>query len=150
MIAIGSDHGGFELKEEIKKYLNELNIPYTDVGPFNDERTDYPIYAEKVAKLIQSGEADNGILCCKSGAGMVIAANKFDGIRATIGFSEDVTRAAKADDNVNVLVLAAWHINVSEAVKIVRTWIATEFKGGRYQERLQMINEIEQREKNRG
>ena len=146
MIAIGSEHGGFKLKEEIKKYLDENNIKYNDFGSFNEERTDYPFYAEKVAKAIQKKECDSGILICKSGAGMTIAANKFKGIRATIGFNKEVTIASKADDDINVLVLPAEYMNVSQAVSIVRVWIATEFKGGRYEERLQMIENIEKNE----
>ena len=93
MIAIGSDHGGFELKEEIKKYFEENDIKYKDYGTLNQERTDYPIYAEKVAKAIQSKECDKGVLICKSGAGMTIVANKFKGIRAALGFNKEVTRS---------------------------------------------------------
>lgn len=146
MIAIGADHGGFKLKEEIKKYLDENDIKYEDFGTFNEERTDYPIYAEKVAKSIQNKKCECGILICKSGAGMTIAANKFKGIRATIGFNQEVIRASKADDDINVLVLPAEYINISEAVAITRIWIATQFKGGRYEERLQMIENIEKNE----
>ena len=146
MIAIGSDHGGFKLKEEIKKYLDENNIKYKDYGTFDEERTDYPIYAEKVAKAIQSKECDEGILICKSGAGMTITANKFKGIRATIGFNKEVTIASKADDDVNVLVLSSEYMTISQAVAVVRVWLATEFKGGRYEERLQMIENIEKNE----
>lgn len=144
MIALGSDHGGYGFKEELKKYLDELGIDYKDFGTYDEERTDYPIYAEKVAKSVQSKECENGILICKSGAGMTIVANKFAGIRATIGFNEEVTRASKADDDINVLVLPAQYVNVSSMVAIVRVWLGTEFKGGRYEERLQMIEKIEQ------
>ena len=148
MIAIGSDHGGFKLKEEIKKYLDENDIKYKDYGTFDEERTDYPIYAEKVAKAIQSKECDEGILICKSGAGMTITANKFKGIRATIGFNKEVTIASKADDDINVLVLSSEYMTISQAVAVVRVWLATEFKGGRYEERLRMIENIEQNEIN--
>lgn len=146
MIALGSDHGGFKLKEEIKVFLDETDIKYKDFGTYDEERTDYPIYAEKVSKSIQKKECDVGILICKSGAGMVITANKFKGIRATIGFNKEVTMASKADDNVNVLVLPSEYINISQAVSIVRVWLATEFKNGRYEERLQMIENIEENE----
>ena len=143
MIALGSDHGGYDLKEEIKKYLDEIGIEYIDYGTNSKERTDYPIYAEKVAKSIQSKECDSGILICKSGAGMTIVANKFKGIRSALGINEEVSRASKADDNINVLVLPAQYITTSTAIAIIRAWIGTEFKGGRYSERLQMIKEIE-------
>jgi ribose 5-phosphate isomerase B len=143
MISLGSDHGGYELKEEIKKYLDEIGIEYKDCGTDSKERTDYPIFAERVAKSIQSKECDSGILICKSGAGMTIVANKFKGIRAALGINEEVSRASKADDNINVLVLPAQYITLSVAIASIRAWIATEFKGGRYSERLQMIKEIE-------
>ncbi len=143
MIAIGSDHGGYKLKEEIKKYLEEKNIEYKDVGTDSEERTDYPIYAKKVAELIQSKECDKGILLCKSGCGMAIVANKFKGIRAGLVINENEARLAKADDNINVITISGNNTVIEEAIKIIRMWIGTEFKGGRYQERIEMINEIE-------
>jgi len=146
MIALGSDHGGFKLKEEIKKILEEKDIKYKDYGSFSEIRTDYPIYAEKVARSIQNKECDTGILVCKSGAGMTIAVNKFKGIRAALAFNEEVSKASKADDNINVLILPADYISISNAISIIRVWIATEFKGGRYEERLQMIENIEKNE----
>ena len=146
MIAIGADHGGFKLKEEIKKYLDENDIKYKDFGTYNEERTDYPIYAEKVARAIQEKKCDTGILICKSGAGMTIAANKFKGIRAALGFNKEVATASKADDDMNILVLPAEYISMSCAISIVRAWIATEFKGERYKDRLQMIENIEKKE----
>lgn len=143
MIALGSDHGGYKLKEEVKKYLEEIGIEYKDCGTYDEERTDYPIYAEKVAKTVQSKECDRGILICKSGAGMTIVANKFKGIRAALGINEEVSRASKADDDINVLVLPSQYITTSAAIASIRAWIGTSFKGGRYLERIQMIKEIE-------
>lgn len=143
MIALGSDHGGFKLKEEIKKYLEELGIEYKDFGTYNEERTDYPIYAEKVAKSIQNKECEKGILICKSGAGMTITANKFKGIRAAVVINEEMARAVKSDDDVNIIVFPAQYISVSNAISTTRNWIVTEFKEGRYFERLQMIEKIE-------
>ena len=143
MIAIGADHGGYELKEEIKKYFEEINIEYKDYGTYDKARTDYPIYAKKVAEAIQKKEADSGILICKSGAGMTITANKFKGIRAALCFNKEVAMASKSDDNINVLVLCSENIKASEAIATIRAWIATEFKQGRYKERLEMIEEIE-------
>lgn len=143
MIALGSDHGGYKLKEEIKKYLEEIGIEYKDYGTYSEERTDYPIFAENVAKAVQSKECDKGILICKSGAGMTIVANKFKGIRAALGINEEVSRASKADDDINVLVLPSQYITTSASIASVRAWIGTSFKGGRYLERLQMIKEIE-------
>ena len=143
MIAIGSDHGGYKLKEEIKKYLDEKEIKYIDFGTNSEERTDYPIYAKKVATAITTGECDKGILFCRSGQGMAIVANKFKGIRAADVNNEEAARFGKADDDINVLTLGGDYLTVNQAVCIIRTWLATEFKQGRYQERIQMIEEIE-------
>lgn len=143
MIAIGCDHGGYKLKEEIKKYLEEIGLEFKDFGSFNEERTDYPIYAKEVAKAVSNGECDSGILICRSGHGMSITANKFKGVRAASVTNEDDARFAKADDNINVMTLGADCLETKEAIRIMRTWIATEFKGGRYQERIDMIEEIE-------
>lgn len=143
MIALGSDHGGYNLKEEIKKYLDEKQIEYKDYGTYSPERTDYPIYAKKVAQAVQNGECDKAILFCRSGHGVAIVANKFKGIRAADIHNEEAARFAKADDNVNVITLGGDYLTVNEAVCIIRTWLATEFKQGRYQERIQMIEEIE-------
>ena len=143
MLAIASDHGGYKLKEEIKKYLNEIEIEYKDFGTDSEERTDYPIYAKKVAESITNNECDKGILICKSGCGMAIVANKFKGIRAGLVENEEEARFAKADDNINIVTISGNNTSVSEAIKIIRMWLATEFKGGRYQERIEMINNIE-------
>ena len=143
MIALGSDHGGYKLKEEIKKYLEEIQIEYKDFGTNTEERTDYPIYAEEVAKSIIKKECDKGILLCTSGCGMVIVANKFKGIRAGQVINEEDAKSAKADDNVNVITISGKNTPIQEAIKIIRTWIGTEFKGGRYQERIDMIEKIE-------
>lgn len=144
MIAIGSDHGGYKLKEEIKKYLEEIGIEYKDFGTNNEERTDYPIYAKKVAKAIQNKECDKGILVCKSSYGMTIVANKFKGVRAASITNEEAAKFAKADDDVNVVTLAENDINTNQAICIIRNWLAAEFKGGRYEERLKMVEEIEE------
>ena len=146
MIALGADHGGFKAKEEIKKYLNEKEIDYWDYGTDYIARTDYPIYAEKVAKGIQDKQCDSGILICKSGAGMTVAANKFKGIRAAMAVNEEMAKVIKSDDNINVLVIPAEFLRISQIIAIVRVWIGTEFKEGRYAERLKMVEQIEMRE----
>lgn len=144
MIAIGCDHGGYKLKEEIKRYLEEIGVEYKDFGSYDEQRTDYPIYAKEVAISIMNKECEKGILICRSGHGMAVAANKFKGIRAANINSEEEAKFAKADDNINVLTLGADYVKTDEAIRIMRVWLATEFKGGRYQERLDMIKEIEQ------
>lgn len=143
MIAIGSDHGGYVLKEKIKKYLEEKKISYIDCGTYSEERTDYPIFAKKVAQEIQSKRADKGILVCRSGYGMTVVANKFKGIRAAAIYEEESAKFAKADDDINVITLGGDYLTENQAICIIRNWLATEFKGGRYAERLKMIEEIE-------
>ena len=143
MIAIGCDHGGYKLKEEIKKYLEEIGIEYKDCGTYSEERTDYPIYAKAVAEAIVNKECDKGILICKSGCGMLITANKFKGIRAGYVTNEDEAKFAKSDDNINIVAISGKNTKVEEAIRIIRMWLGTEFKGGRYQERLDMIERIE-------
>ena len=143
MIAIGSDHGGYKLKEEIKKYFDEKGIEYRDFGTDSEERTDYPIYAKKVAQAVQSKECEGGILLCRSGYGMTVVANKFKGIRAASIHDQESAKFAKADDDINVITLGGDYLTINEAICIIRNWLATEFKGGRYAERLEMINDIE-------
>ena len=143
MIAIGCDHGGYKLKEEIKKYLEEKGIEYKDYGTNNEERTDYPIYASKVAKAVVDKECEKGILLCRSGHGMTVVANKFKGIRAATLDSEEIAKFAKSDDDINVITLGWEYLTINAAICIIRTWLGTEFKGGRYKERLDMIEKIE-------
>ena len=143
MIAIGSDHGGYKLKEEIKKYLEEKEIKYIDCGCFSEERVDYPDVAKAVAKKIQNNECNEGILICRSGIGMSIVANKFKGIRCAKCDNEEEAKFSKMHNNSNILALGADYINTSETICIVRAWIATEFQGGRHEERIKIIEEIE-------
>ncbi len=145
MIAIGADHGGYKLKEEIKKYLEEKNIKYKDFGTENEERTDYPIYASRVAEAIQKKECNLGILLCRSGYGVTVVSNKFKGIRAATIFNEEEAKFAKADDDINVITLGGDYLTTNEAICIIRNWLGTEFKGGRYAERLKMVEEIEEK-----
>ena len=143
MIAIGSDHGGYLLKEEVKKYLDEKEIPYIDFGTDSEERVDYPIYAEKVAKAKQNNECEKGILICGTGFGVSIVANKFKGIRCASCWNEEVAKLLKGHNDANIIALPGRFINISQAVTILRAWLATEFMGGRHSERVQMIKDIE-------
>ena len=145
MIAIGADHGGYKLKEEIKRYLEEKEIKYIDVGTYSEERTDYPIFAEKVAEKVQNKECEQGILLCRSGYGMTVVANKFKGVRAASVHDEESAKFAKADDDINVITLGGDYLTVNQAICIIRNWLAAEFKGGRYQERLDMVEDIERK-----
>ena len=143
MIAIGSDHGGYKLKEEIKKYLEEKNIEYKDFGSMSEERTDYPEIAKKVAESVQENEYNQGILICRTGIGMSIVANKFKGIRCALCHDEFTAKNSKLHNNSNILALGADTISTNEAICILRMWIATEFEGGRHEERINIIKEIE-------
>ena len=143
MIAIGSDHGGYKLKEEIKKYLEEKEIEYKDYGCMNEERVDYPNIAREVAKSIQNKECDKGILICRSGLGMAICANKFKGIRCTTCHNETTAKYARLHNDSNILAIGADEVTVNEAICILRMWLATEFEGGRHNQRLDIIKEIE-------
>ena len=143
MIAIGSDQGGYKLKEEIKKYLEEKEIEYTDCGTFNEESVDYPEIAKAVALEIESKECDKGIVICRSVIGMNIVANKFKGIRCAKCNDEEEAKFSRMHNDANMLALGADYIDTSKAIRIVRTWIATEFQGGRHEERIKIIEEIE-------
>ena len=143
MIAIGSDHRGYKLKEEIKKYLEDENIEYKDFGTYSDERMNFPGIGKLVAKSVQDGDAEKGILICGTGFGMAIVANKYRGIRCTPCVTENAARYAKSHNNANILALGAEELSVNAAINIIRTWIATEFSGGIYEERIKIIEEIE-------
>ena len=143
MIAIGSDHGGFKLKKEIERYLEEKNIEYKDFGARGEERVDYPNVAEEVAKAIQGKKADSGILICRSGIGMSITANKFRKIRCALCHNEYTAKYARLHNDSNILAIGADDVTTSEAIRILRMWLATDFEGGRHQERLDLISEIE-------
>jgi len=143
MIAIGSDHGGYKLKEEIKKYFQEKEIEYKDYGTMDEERVDYPNIAKEVSESIQKKECEKGILICRSGLGMAIVANKFKGIRCTPCHNEETAKYSRLHNNSNVLAIGADDVSVNEAICIIRMWLATEFEGGRHQERLKIIDEIE-------
>ena len=143
MIAIGCDHGGYKLKEEIKRYFDETGIEYNDVGTYSEESVNYPEYAAKVAKEVQSKKAEKGIVICRSGIGVSMVANKFKGIRCAPCYQETTAKFSRMHNDANVLALGADYVTVNEAICIVRMFLATEFEGGRHQYRIDLINEIE-------
>ena len=143
MIAIGSDHGGYQLKEEIKKYFEEKDIAYKDMGCISEERVDYPNIAKEVAIQVQSKQCEKGILICRSGIGMSMVANKFKGIRCTLCHNEYTAKFSKLHNNSNILSIGADDVTVNEAICMIRIWLATEFEGGRHAERIKIIEEIE-------
>jgi len=143
-IAIGTDHRGFSYKEFIKKNLKKINnqiIEWSDVGCYSSDTCDYPIFAKLVAQAVQSGEADLGILLCGSGVGVSIAANRFKGIYAGLAWNEETARLGKEHDNVNVLVFPADVVSEEMLIPMITAWLQASFLGGRYQKRLEMIDE---------
>ncbi len=143
MIAIGSDHGGYLLKEEIKKHLEEKGYEVKDFGTDSTASCDYPVYAEKVCRAIQSGECEKGILVCGTGIGMSMCANKCKGIRAAVcgdHFSAEFTRK---HNNANVLCLGARVIGAGVAMQLVDIFLTTEYEGGRHEKRVEMMMQLE-------
>lgn len=147
MIALGSDHVGIELKRVIIQYFNEKNIEFKDFGAFSEERTDYPIFAEKVAKSVVNEECEKGIIFCGTGIGISIAANKVNGIRAVVCSDCYSAKLSKEHNNTNILALGSRVVGIELAKLIVDTWLETEFEGGRHQRRIEQISKIESNEK---
>lgn len=141
-IVIGSDHGGKKLKDAIVKHLQEGEIDVEDIGPFDTKSVDYPSYAKEVAQRVK-GKQIVGILCCGTGIGMSIAANKIQGIRAAVVSDVFSAEATKAHNNTNILCLGERVIGEGLAFKIVDTWLKTPFEAGRHQRRISQIKEIE-------
>lgn len=140
MIALGCDHGGYELKQEIKKHLDEQNVSYIDYGCDSLESTDYPIYAKKVARAIQSGECDKGILICGTGIGISITANKFKGIRAALCSDCFSAEATRLHNDANILAMGGRVVGPGHALKIVDTFLNTPFSGDeRHMRRIRQI-----------
>ena len=148
-IAIGCDHGGLVLKPAILQYLEQQGISYTDYGTYTSDSVDYPDYAAPVAKAVQDGTADKGILMCGTGIGITIAANKFDGIRAAVVSDEFCAHATAEHNNANILGLGGRVVSPELAVKLVDIWLHTPYAGGRHQGRLDKITAIEQSQKSR-
>ncbi len=141
-IAIGADHRGYLHKAVIQQgaTLEEKRIEWVDVGTFSQERTDYPPFAAEVARLLQKKSVDCGVLLCGSGAGMAIAANRFEKIYAALVWDEVTAYRAKEEDNANILVLAADYITPEQAVLMVIAWLNAQFLDNRYEKRIEIID----------
>jgi len=137
-IAIGSDHRGFLYKEFIQEQIPL--IEWVDVGTYNQDRTDYPLFSDKVVALILANDVQAGVLLCGSGGGMAIAANRHKNIYAVVAWNSDVARQCKQEDKANILVLPSDFISGEDAVVMIEQWLAQEFKGGRYAQRITMID----------
>ena len=145
MLAIGSDHGGFALKQELMKHLTERGIEYHDYGTYSDESCDYPEYGEATARAVASGECDRGIVICGTGIGISLAANKVHGIRCALCgdcYSAEMTRR---HNDANMLALGARVLGEGLALKIVDTFLDTPFEGGRHARRIEKLMAIEER-----
>jgi ribose 5-phosphate isomerase B len=145
-IALGADHAGYQLKDQIKQHLAQRGIELRDEGTSSPESVDYPDFARAVAHDVSESRADLGILVCGSGIGMAIAANKVDGIRAANVNSEYEAQMSREHNNANVLALGARILKPEEALRIVDTWLATPFAGGRHERRVEKITAIEKEE----
>lgn len=142
MIALGSDQAGYELKQEIIRYLEEKQLEYKDYGSYSTESCDYPVYGKKVAHAIVGGECDRGILICGTGIGISIAANKVKGIRAAVCSDCFSAEATRLHNDANIVAIGARVVGPGLAVKIVDTFLNTPFSGvERHERRIQMLEE---------
>ena len=144
MIAIGSDHGGVELKDYLVGFLCSRGVEVRDCGTQGRESVDYPDFCREVSLRVARGEAERGILICTSGIGMSIAANKFPGVRAALVVDLDSARTSREHNDANILVLSGAKTKKPVAQEIVETWLETLFAGGRHQRRVEKITQIEQ------
>lgn len=142
-IAIGSDHGGFNLKNEVAKHLALKGIEYKDFGTYSLDSCDYPVYGEAVANAVASGDFELGILVCGTGLGISLAANKVKGIRAVCVSDTFSAEMSKAHNNANILSLGERVLGAGLALKIVDTFLETKFEGGRHQTRVDLMMAIE-------
>ncbi|HWT01630.1 MAG TPA: ribose 5-phosphate isomerase B [Pyrinomonadaceae bacterium] len=143
-IALASDHAGYAEKERLKPLLIDLGLEVEDLGTVSEESVDYPDYAALVAARVARGEAEQGVLVCGSGTGMAIAANKVQGVRAAVAWSEETARLARRHNDANVLALGARTTPPEEIPKIVRAWFSTAFDGGRHGQRVDKIRQLEE------
>ncbi len=144
-IGFGNDHAGVDMKKEIIEFLESMGHEVVNYGTDEKVSCDYPIYGEKVARAVASGEVDRGILICGTGLGISLAANKVHGIRAVVCSEPATARLSRLHNDANVLAFGARIIGVELAKMIVETWMNTEFEGGRHQRRVDLIMDVENR-----
>jgi ribose 5-phosphate isomerase B len=145
-IAVGSDHAGFSLKERVRPLLEDAGHEVVDVGTDSEESTDYPLYAAEAARMVGEGDADRAVLCCGSGVGVSIVANKVDGVRAVNAHDPDEAEMSRRHNDANVLALAGRRLEEGDAQEIVERFLATEFEGGRHGRRVDQISAVERGE----
>ena len=140
-IAIGCDHGGYELKEQLRRYLSGNGYDVIDCGTDSVESVHYPVFAKLVAKKILKGEADCGVVVCTTGEGVAITANRYKGIRCGIAYNDEVARLMRAHNNANIISFGARFTPLEDAIRRLETFLKTPFEGGRHQVRVEMIDE---------
>ncbi|MBI2620393.1 MAG: ribose 5-phosphate isomerase B [Ignavibacteriales bacterium] len=150
VIALGADHGGYSLKESVKKYLLEEGYTVADVGTHSEQSCDYPDFAYAVAALVSSGQASQGIMIDAVGMASAIVCNKVPGIRAVAAYNEFVARSSREHNDANILTLGGRVMGVESAKSVLAAWLATWFGGGRHQARVRKIQEIEEKFSKRG
>jgi ribose 5-phosphate isomerase B len=138
-ICVASDHAGYVMKEKIKDFLINKDVPVIDLGPFSSDSVDYPDYAKKVAKRVLLNKSDGGILVCGSGTGMSISANKFKGIRAAQCYSKTSTILSRQHNNANIICLGSRILKNKEAFSFINFFLSTKFEAGRHQKRINKI-----------
>ena len=142
-IAIGSDHGGYELKEGLKHYLANKGYDVIDVGTYSTESCNYPEFGAKCAKLVADGACKYGIVVCTTGEGIIMAANKVKGVRAGLAYNVEVAKLMREHNDANVIGFGAKFTTLKEACERTDAFLATEFAGGRHAIRVEMINSLE-------
>ena len=142
-IAIGCDHGGYLLKQDILIWLEEHDIDFEDVGCYNTDSVDYPVYGEKVARLVAGGECDKGIVICTTGIGISIAANKVQGIRCAHCADSLEAEMTRRHNDANMLAIGAGFTGKNLAERMVEVFLSTDFEGGRHERRVNKLNAIQ-------
>jgi glycine hydroxymethyltransferase len=139
MLTIGSDHAGFELKEKIKAHFQQKGVVLRDVGAATSDSSDYPDFAQRVGEAVADGQSEYGVLCCASGVGMAITANKVPGVRAALVFNEEMTKLAREHNDANVLCLGSKYLSADDAIRMVEIFVETKFEGGRHERRVRKM-----------
>lgn len=147
-IVLASDHGGFQLKETIKEHLIKNGYNITDIGVYNTDSVDYPDYGKKAAEMVANKELDRGIIICGTGIGISIAANKVQGIRCALCTNEFMAKMSRMHNDANMLALGERVLGKGVALDIVDIWLSTEFEGGRHENRVKKLMEIEKTNRN--
>lgn len=144
-IALASDHGGFALKESIKQYLTERGIDVLDLGTDSEDSVDYPEYGRSCGEAVAEGRADRGIVCCGTGIGISIAANKVSGIRCALCTDVNMAEMSRKHNDANILALGGRTTDTDKAISITAAWLDTEFEGGRHKRRVDMLDNMQPR-----